>query len=99
MVITAGIGHIEISDGSIWVTDETWRYSPNPGDSAGKDGWCTPAFDDTAWEAVQVIGPIGVSPWGNAPTIFPAASPANWIWDYFPVNLNSQYLRKDITLP
>jgi len=97
--ITAGIIHIELSDGTQWVSDETWMYSPNPDDSASKSGWCTPAYDDSDWETVQVIGPIGISPWGNAPSVFPSGSPAQWIWDYFPVELNSQYLRRQITLP
>lgn len=97
--ITAGIAHVEISDGSIWTSDSTWLYSPDPNDSSSKDGWCTPAFDDINWEPAQDIGPIGTSPWGNAPSEFPQGSPARWIWDYYPVALNSQYLRTVITLP
>lgn len=97
--ITAGIFHMEISNGDFWTSDSSWVYSPDPENESSKDGWCTPAFDDSSWESVQVIGPIGVSPWGNAPSVFPQGSPAQWIWDYYPVQLNSQYLRKVITLP
>jgi len=97
--ITAGIIHLELSDGTQWVSDSTWTYSPNPSDSASKSGWCSVGYDDGDWEPVQVIGPIGTSPWGNAPAVFPQGSPAQWIWDYFPVELNSQYLRKEIVLP
>ena len=97
--ITAGIAHIEISDGTIWVSDESWMYSPDPNDESSKAGWCTPAFDDSSWQAVQDIGPIGVEPWGSSPSLFPEDSPARWIWDYFPVELNSQYLRTVIVLP
>ena len=99
-VITAGIAHIEISDGTQWVSDASWRYDPNP--TATEDsraGWCSPLFDDSSWDLVNVIGPIGTSPWGGAPSSFPTGSPANWIWDHYPVDLNTQYLRKEFTLP
>ena len=98
MVITAAIAHLEISDGSQWVTDDSWRYDPAP-DSVGKQGWCNTTFDSSGWDLVKDIGPIGTSPWGNAPSVFPQGSPAHWIWDHFPVNLNTQYLRKEFTLP
>ena len=102
MVITAAIAHLEISDGSTWVSDATWRYDPEPESVlGGKQGWCSNGFDDSLWALVKDIGPIGDSdnPWGNAPSLFPAGSQAHWIWDHYPVNLNSQYLRKEITLP
>ena len=99
-VITAVIGHFTLSDGSLWITDASWKFDPNP--AAGDDtrgGWCAVGFDDSAWQNANVIGPIGTSPWGNAPSSFPAGSPANWIWDYFPVDLNTQYLRLQIEVP
>jgi hypothetical protein len=101
-VITAAIAHLEISDGSMWVTDSTWRYDPDPDqDGVGKDGWCGPGFDDSSWDLAQDIGPIGdpSNPWGSAPSLFPAGSPARWIWDHFPVDLNTQYLRTEFELP
>ncbi|MCO4773834.1 MAG: putative metal-binding motif-containing protein [Deltaproteobacteria bacterium] len=100
MVITAAIAHIEMSNGTTWVSDQSWLYDPMPAAPAGsRVGWCQVGFDDSAWQNSNEIGPIGTSPWGNAPSTFPAGSPALWIWDHFPVNLNTQYLRKQITLP
>ena len=101
-VITAAIAHLEISDGSVWVTDNTWRYDPDPDQyGIGKLGWCAAGFDDTAWDLALDVGPIGdpSNPWGNAPSLFPEGSPARWIWDHFPVDLNSQYLRTEFDLP
>ncbi len=101
-VITAAIAHLEISDGSMWVTDSTWRYDPDPDQSGvGKDGWCTAGFDDSGWDLAQDIGPIGDpnNPWGESPSLFPEGSPAHWIWDHFPVDLNTQYLRTVFVLP
>jgi len=101
-VITAAIAHLEISDGTVWVTDDTWRYDPEPDqDGEGKSGWCRPGFDDSEWDTALDLGPIGdpENPWSDSPTSFPADSPAHWIWDHFPVNLNTQYLRLDFDLP
>jgi hypothetical protein len=98
--ITAGIAHIEISTGQVWVTDDSWRYDPAPTlDPNDRVGWCQPSFDDSHWDLVLDIGPIGISPWGNAPSVFPDDSPAHWVWDHFPVDLNTQYLRKEFDLP
>ena len=101
-VITAAIAHLEISDGSIWVTDSTWRYDPEPDQGGiGKAGWCGIGFDDSDWGLAKDIGPIGDpgNPWGAAPSLFPEGSPAHWIWDHFPVDLNTQYLRTEFELP
>ncbi len=100
--ITAAIVHMEISDGSMWVSDGTWRYDPEPDqDGFGKVGWCRPGFDDSEWDFAKDLGPIGdpSNPWGDAPSVFPEGSPAHWIWDHFPVDLNTQYLRLDFELP
>lgn len=97
--ITAAIAHIEISNGTVWSSDASWSYSPDPNEASSKVGWCTPGFEETQWEPVRVLGPIGTEPWGNAPSLFPEESPAQWIWDHFPIELNSQYLRKVIRLP
>ena len=100
-VITAAIAHLETSDGQIWVSDGNWHYDSNP--TAAEDsrtGWCEPFFDESSWNEVLDIGPIGTPPWGGGkPSTFPSDSPAHWIWDHFPVNLNSQYLRMDFELP
>ncbi len=99
-VITAVIAHVELSDGTTWVSDGSWTFDPEPeADPESRAGWCGVGFDDSSWQAANVIGPIGTSPWGNAPSSFPAGSPAMWIWDYYPVDLNTQYLRKQIELP
>jgi len=99
-VITAAIAHVEISTGQMWVSDASWRYDPDPTASEkNRVGWCDPYFDDSGWDLVLDIGPIGTSPWGGAPSSFPGGSPAHWIWDHFPVNLNTQYLRKEFVLP
>ena len=84
------------------MSDATWRYDPNPTASdKTRLGWCEPFFDDQGWDLVLDIGPIGdpSNPWGNAPSSFPAGSSAHWIWDHFPVDLNTQYLRKEFVLP
>ena len=101
-VITAAIAHIEISDGSVWVTDGTWRYDPDPNqDGIGRVGWCSSGFDDSDWGLALDLGPIGdpSNPWGSAPSLLPESSPAHWIWDHFPVDLNTQYLRFEFVLP
>ncbi len=41
-----------------WVTDASWKAAERPG-----RGWMNPEFDDSAWMAAQVIGPLGVDPW------------------------------------
>jgi hypothetical protein len=99
-VTTAVIAHIQLSDGSIWVTDADWTFDPEPQDDPeSRAGWCTPGFDDSPWQAVNVIGPIGTYPWNYGPTVFPPGSPAQWIWDYYPVELNTQYVRRQVELP
>ena len=99
-VITAAIAHVEISTGQQWLSDASWRWDPNPAAPKGsRAGWCGVGFDDSSWQPANEIGPIGTSPWGNAPSAFPAGSGALWIWDTYPVDLNTQYLRKEIVLP
>ena len=101
-MITAAIAHVETPEGIVVVSDATWRYDPNPAEDEGSRlGWCSPGFDDGDWDQVLDVGPIGDSanPWSDAPSAFPDGSPAHWIWDHFPVNLNTQYLRKEFTLP
>jgi hypothetical protein len=100
-VITAAIAHVEISTGQQWLSDASWRYDPNPSASEkSRIGWCEPYFDDSNWDLVRDLGPIGSSPWhGHSPSVFPTSSSAHWIWDHFPVNLNTQYLRREFVLP
>ncbi len=100
-VITAAIAHLSISTGQQWLSDGSRRYDPNPTASEeSRVGWCEPYFNDSGWDLVLDIGPIGSAPWhGHTPSVFPTDSNAHWIWDHFPVELNTQYLRKEFVLP
>lgn len=101
MVITAAAADIRSAAGGPWVTDASWKFDPNPSLGAGtRTGWCSTGFDDSGWQSANVIGPVfTTSPWTGAPSGFPTDSQAWWVWDYYPVNLNTQYLRKEFTLP
>lgn len=100
-VITAAAAEIRTNATGPVVTDASWRYDPQPAEGPGtRTGWCSSGFDDSAWQGVNVIGPVfTTSPWTGAPVGFPEDSQAQWVWDHFPVDLNTQYLRKEFTLP
>ncbi|MBN2448962.1 MAG: hypothetical protein JXR77_01150 [Lentisphaeria bacterium] len=54
---------LEGADGTViesFVTDTLWRGSP-----AAPEGWRDPGFDDGAWAAAVIVGPMGCRPWGN----------------------------------
>src|SRR5215212_1968477 len=53
---------INKSDGTktILVTDNTWKVS-----GSAETGWEAAAYDDAAWRNVQVIGSLGIQPWGT----------------------------------
>ena len=42
------------------VSDSDWR-----GSGRWSDEWTSVDFDDSAWERAQVLGPMGISPWGQ----------------------------------
>ena len=42
------------------VTDDSWKWS-----KAAPQGWQEGEFDDSDWKSVNVIGKMGVSPWGQ----------------------------------
>jgi putative heme-binding domain-containing protein len=42
------------------VSDGTWKASRTAG-----DGWQKGGFDDASWQAVKVLGPYGMQPWGD----------------------------------
>ncbi|PPR00126.1 hypothetical protein CVT26_008906 [Gymnopilus dilepis] len=42
------------------VTDVSWKFATSP-----SDGWQSPTFDDSSWLNAVVIGPYGISPWGD----------------------------------
>ena len=41
-------------------TEGAWKASRE-----GPPGWTRPAFDDSAWPAARVLGPMGIAPWGH----------------------------------
>ena len=98
MVITAAIAHLEISDGSQWVTDDSWRHDPAP-ESVGKQGWCNTAFDASGWDMVKDIGPIGTSPLGHAPHLYSHKAVQPIGFGTTSLSISLQYLRKEFTLP
>jgi len=51
---------IRFRDGTVLVkaSDTTWRSA-----AQAVDGWMAPDFDDRAWNAAAVLGPIGSEPW------------------------------------
>src|SRR4051794_29407123 len=53
---------INKSDGTktIAVTDNTWKVS-----ATAEAGWEAASYDDLAWRNVQVLGSLGIQPWGN----------------------------------
>ncbi len=44
------------------VSDNSWR-----GTIAEQEGWQRAEFDDSSWEPVAVLGPMGAEPWGTRP--------------------------------
>ncbi len=55
---------VELADGHriTSATDGSWKASGQP---AGKPAWNRPDHDDASWPAAQVIGPVGMAPWGK----------------------------------
>ncbi len=53
---------IEFAQGEplVIATDQQWKASVK--DTAG---WKEARFDDSGWKAAQVLGPVGMSPWGD----------------------------------
>ncbi len=66
---------IEFTEGEPLVirTDEQWKVSPTE-----EPGWNTLAFDDSKWVAAKVLGPAGMSPWGETRTAESRRQPARW---------------------
>lgn len=50
----------ETGDPLVLATDAGWKTFTD--DVAG---WTTPEFDDRAWRAATVLGPVGMKPWGE----------------------------------
>jgi alpha-L-rhamnosidase len=72
------VGALEIrfADGSSLLvpTDETWKAADHE-----TAGWQTVGFDDGSWVGVQVVGPIGIAPWGERSTLADRRLPARWL--------------------
>jgi alpha-L-rhamnosidase len=79
------IGAIELNlaDGTRVVihTDGQWRASASEAPEFAEVG-----FDDSSWEMAKVLGPYGMSPWGEV----------GWAWRTV---LPARMLRKDFTAP
>ncbi len=89
-------------------TETPWRYYPKL-ISSDKSDWCSAFFDDATWGPAMRAGYNGVSrvgdasPWGCGTDLcaaFPdGADRPDWIWDPYPVDLQSAWIRIKITLP
>jgi alpha-L-rhamnosidase len=53
---------ITLKDGEkiVKTSDDSWLVSKN-----AASGWEQPDFDDSKWEKAQVVGPMGIAPWGE----------------------------------
>ncbi|MCL4177556.1 MAG: family 78 glycoside hydrolase catalytic domain [Verrucomicrobia bacterium] len=56
------------------VTDTQWRASDQTADA-----WAQPQFDATTWPVAQVIGPVGMPPWGAISGPEVRRLPARWL--------------------
>jgi hypothetical protein len=87
-----------------------WRYFGKKVEE-DKSGWCDAYFNDSTWgPAMAAAGPgspstlVGqATPWGcgsDLCTAFPEGSERpDWIWDPFPVDLQSAWIRLKVELP
>lgn len=55
-------------------TDSRWKTSPRE-----EPGWDRPDFDDRHWQPARVLGPAGMSPWGDTFTAEDRRLPARWL--------------------
>lgn len=64
------------------VTDDQWRSS-----SETSAGWNTDAeFDDSSWKPAQVVGPVGMQPWGEVLAAEDRRLPARYVRKEFHVD-------------
>lgn len=61
-------------------SDASWKVSPDE-----EPGWNEPGFDDSAWVAAKVIGPVGMQPWGAVEGPTDRRLPARWLRKEFVV--------------
>lgn len=67
------------------MTDESWRVSKTL-----EQGWNILAFDDSKWAAARIIGPAGMSPWGETRTAEERRFAARWLRKEFGVEKKVQ---------
>lgn len=72
--------HFDSGPPLILPTDASWKVSDR-----AEQGWNTPGFDDSAWQASQVLGPVGMPPWGGVRTAEDRRLPARWLRKEFTV--------------
>jgi alpha-L-rhamnosidase len=77
-----GLLTVEFTEGEPLViqTDDQWKVFKNMA-----DGWNTPGFDDSKWDAAKILGPAGMAPWGETRVPESRRQPA-------------RYLRKDFSV-
>jgi hypothetical protein len=87
-----------------------WRYFGKKVDE-DKTNWCEQTFDDGTWGPAMAAAAVNspstlvgeAAPWGcgtDLCTAFPAgADRPDWIWDPFPVDLQSAWIRIKVELP
>lgn len=89
-------------------TGTPWRYY-NKAIADDKSNWCDRSFNDASWGPAMGASNGGstllgvATPWTcgtNLCTTFPAgAERPDWIWDPFPVDLQSAWIRVKVELP
>jgi alpha-L-rhamnosidase len=67
---------IQFTDGSSLLvpTDALWKTSDTP-----VEGWQSVDFDDEDWAQAQVLGPVGMSPWGKKSSQANRRLAARWL--------------------
>jgi alpha-L-rhamnosidase len=65
----------------VLATDASWKTSTD-----APAGWQQPGFDDSAWAAAKIIGPIGMKPWGKVHEPENRRLPARWLRREFEVS-------------
>jgi hypothetical protein len=91
-------------------TQTPWRYFPKEV-VEDKTNWCSRTFNDMTWGPAMSASGAGspsslvgeASPWGCGSDLcsaFPSGpDQPEWIWDPYPVDLQSAWIRIKVTLP
>jgi hypothetical protein len=87
-----------------------WRYFPKAVNE-DKTNWCSRTFNDATWGPAMAAAAPGspstlvgdATPWGCGQDLCTAFPPSpdrpDWIWDPFPVDLQSAWIRIKVDLP